>query len=109
MLLSRIYIPATDMGTDNAGIRNMLQAVGMKVKHRELVSTQSGYYTAHTVFTGAKQSTRHLGLNISNCKVAIEGFGKVGSALAELFSKVNARIVAVSTSRGAILNPEGLM
>lgn len=108
MLHSRIFVPAADMGTDNTGIRNMLQAVGINVKHHELRCTQSGYYTALTVFIGAKETARHLGLNISDCRVAIEGFGKVGSALAELFSQANARIVAVSTSRGAIFNPRGL-
>ena len=40
MLLSRIYSPATDMGTDNAGIRHMLQAAGVNVKHQELRGTQ---------------------------------------------------------------------
>ncbi len=108
MLLSRIYTPGTDMGTDNADIRNMLQAVGMKFKYRELRGTESGYYTALTVFTGAKEATQHLGINIADCKIAIEGFGKVGSELAELFNRVNAPIVAISTSRGAIFNPKGL-
>ena len=108
MLHSRIFAPAADMGTDNADIRNLLQAVGVKVKHHELGCTQSGYYTALTVFTGAKETARHLGLKISDCSVAMEGFGKVGGALAELLSQANARIVAISTSRGAILNPNGL-
>lgn len=108
ILLNRIYSPATDMGTDNADIRNILQAVGMKFKRRELRGTESGYYTALTVFTGAKEAARHLGTNVSDCKIAIEGFGKVGSELAELFSQVNARIVAVSTSRGAIFDSKGL-
>ena len=108
MLHSRIFAPAADMGTDNADIRNLLQAVGVKVKHHELGYTQSGYYTALTVFTGAKETARHLGLNISDCTVAIEGFGKVGSALGELLNEANARIVAISTSMGAIFNPNGL-
>ncbi len=41
--------------------------------------------------------------------VAIEGFGAVGSALAMLLTrKKNAKVVAISTSRGAIYNPAGL-
>ncbi len=108
LLLSRIYVPGTDMGMDNADIRYMLETVGVKVKRRELLGTQSGYYTALTVFAGAKQAARFLGLDISDCSVAVEGFGNVGGELAELFARLNARVVAVSTSRGAIFNPEGL-
>ena len=107
-LLGHVYIPGTDMGTDNADIRYMLSAIGIGVKRRELRATQSGYYTAITVFTGAKGAMRHLGLNLSGCKVAIEGYGKVGSALGNLLAAANARVVGISTWRGAIFNPEGL-
>ncbi|MER3446059.1 MAG: hypothetical protein C4291_04130 [Candidatus Dadabacteria bacterium] len=108
LLINRTYFPATDMGTNNADIRFMLKSVGVRVGRRELRGTQSGYYTALTVFTGAKCATQYLNINISNCEIAIEGFGKVGSELARAFAQTNARIVAVSTSRGAIYNPKGL-
>lgn len=108
LLCNHVYVPATDMGTDNADIRYMLEAVGIRIKQRELRGTLSGYYTALTVFTGAKQALRHLGLTLSECNVAIEGFGKVGSALAELLAQANACIVAISTTQGAIFNPRGL-
>jgi glutamate dehydrogenase/leucine dehydrogenase len=62
LLQSRVYGPATDMGTDNADIRSMLHSVGVPVKPRELRGTQSGYYTALTVMAGAKQAAKHLGL-----------------------------------------------
>ena len=108
LLFNRIYVPATDMGTDTTDIRYMLKAVGIRIKRRELGSNQSGYYTAVTVFTAAKKALRHLGLSLSGCKVAIDGFGKVGSALGQLLVSANARVVAISTSKGAIYNPKGL-
>jgi glutamate dehydrogenase (NAD(P)+) len=108
LLRKRVYLPATDIGTDIGDIRYMLNAVGVPVKRRELRSPRSGYYTAITVFAGVQQATRHVGLSLSGCRVAIEGFGKVGSALAELLDEVNARVVAISTSRGALFNPRGL-
>jgi glutamate dehydrogenase (NAD(P)+) len=108
LLLKRLYVPTTDMGTANADIAYMLEAVGVRVEPRQLRGTQSGYYTAVTVFTGAKQAMQHLGLRLSDCKVAIEGFGQVGCALAGLLAAANARVVAISTSRGAIFNPRGL-
>ena len=96
------------MGTDTTDIRYMLKAVGMRLKRREFRSNRSGYYTAVTVFTGAKHATLHLGLRLSGCTVAIEGFGKVGSALGNLFAQADTRVLAISTSRGAIFNPKGL-
>ena len=108
LLCNRIYIPNSDMGTNNNDIRSMLKAVGIQVKKRELRSTLSGYYTALTVFIAAKEAMSHLNLNLSGRSVAIEGFGKVGSALANLVDNTQALIVAISTSRGAIYNPKGL-
>jgi glutamate dehydrogenase (NAD(P)+) len=108
LLCNRIYIPNSDMGTNNNDIRSMLEAVGTQVKKRELRSTLSGYYTALTVFIAARQAMSHLNLSLSDCSVAIEGFGKVGSALANLIDNAQALIVAISTSRGAIYNPKGL-
>jgi glutamate dehydrogenase/leucine dehydrogenase len=108
LLRSRTYIPGSDMGTTNDDIRHLLKAANVRIKRRELRSTRSGYYTALTVFTGVKQATRHLGLALSECRIAIEGFGKVGGALMDLLIAAGARVVAISTSKGAIFNPKGL-
>jgi glutamate dehydrogenase (NAD(P)+) len=45
---------------------------------------------------------------IAGARVAIQGFGAVGSVAARLFRDEGARIVAVSDSRGAIVREEGL-
>jgi glutamate dehydrogenase (NAD(P)+) len=108
LLRNRCYAPHPDMGTNNADIRNLLETVGVKVKHRELRVEDSGYYTALTVMAGIKQGARHLGLDLSHASVVIEGFGKVGSALGALLAAAQIRVVAVSTSRGALYNPRGL-
>jgi glutamate dehydrogenase (NAD(P)+) len=108
LLIHRIFIPGPDMGTDDTDIRAMLDAVGVKLKRRELRDTQSGQYTAATVFISAKRAIQHLGLTLPRCTVAIEGFGKVGSALASLLDEANVKVVAISTERGAITNPHGL-
>ena len=108
LLINRIFIPGPDMGTNDTDIRAMLDAVGVKLKWRELRDTQSGQYTAVTVFISAKRAIQHLGLTLPRCTVAIEGFGKVGSVLATLLDEANAKVVAISTERGAITNPHGL-
>ncbi len=43
-----------------------------------------------------------------SCKVVIQGFGNVGSYAAEIFAKNGHKIIAVSDSRGGIMNPEGI-
>jgi glutamate dehydrogenase (NAD(P)+) len=47
-------------------------------------------------------------LDIDHATVAIEGFGNVGSFVAEYFSQIEVKVVAVSDSQGCIYNPEGL-
>jgi glutamate dehydrogenase (NAD(P)+) len=96
------------MGTDNADVRHVMQAAGARVKARELRGTQSGYYTALTVLAGARQAARHVNLELAGSRVAVEGFGKVGAPLAELLAAAGARVVAVSTSCGAIYRRQGL-
>jgi glutamate dehydrogenase (NAD(P)+) len=108
LLTQRIYVPGTDMGTTNDDIRLVLSIAGLKPKKRELQGERSGYYTALSVFTSAKQAVHHIGKRLAGCSVAIEGFGKVGSALAQLLKQADARIVAVSTSNGALFDPNGL-
>ena len=47
-------------------------------------------------------------LDIDNATAAIEGFGNVGSFVAEYLSQIDVKVVAVSDSKGCIYNPEGL-
>src|SRR5205807_4054923 len=45
---------------------------------------------------------------LDRATVAIQGFGNAGSIAAELLSRQGAKIIAVSDSRGGILNRAGL-
>ncbi|MFH1521620.1 MAG: Glu/Leu/Phe/Val dehydrogenase [archaeon] len=45
---------------------------------------------------------------LENATVVIQGIGNAGGNFAKLISKDNAKIIAISDSRGAIYNPEGL-
>jgi glutamate dehydrogenase (NAD(P)+) len=45
---------------------------------------------------------------LSGARVVIQGYGNAGSFAAELFAAAGARIIAVSDSGGAIVNPSGL-
>jgi len=54
------------------------------------------------------QSAHHTGLNLAGCTAAIEGFGNVGRPLASLLETEDIKVVAISTSQGALYNPQGL-
>ncbi|HYL14685.1 MAG TPA: Glu/Leu/Phe/Val dehydrogenase [Terriglobales bacterium] len=49
-----------------------------------------------------------LGIRLDRATVAIQGFGNAGSIAAELLARQGAKIIAVSDSRGSILNRTGL-
>ena len=108
LLANRVYVPDADMGTRAQDIRWMMQAIGCPVRQREWRGTRSGYYAAVSCVASAAAAAEHLGIPLAGCRVAIEGFGSVGSALGMLMRDRGAKVIAVSTSQGAACNPNGL-
>ncbi len=107
-LRQRRFVPDADMGTDLDDIRAMVEAAGLRPGRREWRVTESGYYTALTVFASARRGLEAVGRRVKDSTVAIEGFGKVGGALGGLFARAGARVVAISTLAGAVYDPQGL-
>ncbi|MGB9853547.1 MAG: Glu/Leu/Phe/Val family dehydrogenase [Candidatus Bathyarchaeales archaeon] len=64
--------------------------------------------TAYGVLNVIIVTSEHVGLDLTKAKVAIDGFGNVGSTLAKYLADYGVRIVAVSDSKGCIYNPGGL-
>jgi glutamate dehydrogenase (NAD(P)+) len=64
--------------------------------------------TGRGVFTVASEAARHIGLEIAGARVAVQGFGNVGSVTAKLFAEAGARIVAVQDHGGSIYCGSGL-
>lgn len=102
------YTPGTDLGISGDNIRFMLESVGLKGQRRGSSLGLSGFYTGITVFTAAVAAARHTGLDLNRATVAIEGFGSVGASAARMFWERGIRVVAISTSRGAIYDERGL-
>ncbi len=55
-----------------------------------------------------KEAMTHLGRAIKGTKVAVQGFGNVGSVTADLLQKEGFTIIGVSDVKGGIYNPKGL-
>ncbi|HUF90060.1 MAG TPA: Glu/Leu/Phe/Val dehydrogenase dimerization domain-containing protein [Gemmatimonadota bacterium] len=108
ILRSGLYLPDADLGTRNADIRRVLETAGVQPRRREWRGERSGEWTALTTFAALRQAAQRVGTPVAGARVAIEGFGAVGGALAGLLAAAGARIVAVSTSRGGLHDPGGL-
>ncbi len=64
--------------------------------------------TGRGVFTVGTEAAKHIGLDISQARLAVQGFGNVGGIAAKLFAQAGARIVAVQDHGGSIYKESGL-
>ncbi len=109
----RIYIPAPDVGT---GEREMMviygethipeSVTGKPVSVGGIPGRKEA--TGRGVFTSAKLGIEtFLDKPINDVKVAVQGFGNVGTYGALFLQESGAKIVAVSDTSGGIFNSEG--
>ncbi len=64
--------------------------------------------TGRGIYFVGREAARHLGRPIEGARIAVQGFGNVGSVAAELFAHHGARVVAVQDHTGTVHDPEGL-
>ncbi|MEX2524501.1 MAG: Glu/Leu/Phe/Val dehydrogenase [Gammaproteobacteria bacterium] len=112
-------VPGADVGTDLQSMAWMLdeyeQITGRHApaavndKPPILGGTLGGYEaTGRGVFDVFREAAGEAGLQIENARVAVQGFGQVGSVAARLFSEAGCRVVAVSDSRGGVYAKDGI-
>ena len=110
----REYVMGLDMGlteSDAAIIQDELGDRGAAVgtpEHLGGVAYDKLGVTGYGVAESADAAAGRLGLPLSGARVAIQGFGAVGSAAARRFTELGATVVAVSTAHGALHAPTGL-
>lgn len=112
-------IPAPDMNTNEQVMAWMMDTYSMNVG-----STTTGVVTGKPVdlggslgrreatgrgvFTVGQEAARHLGMDLPGARVAVQGFGNVGSVSARLFAQAGARVVAVQDHTATLYAPAGL-
>ena len=64
--------------------------------------------TGRGVMIVAREAAKHLGLDLKGSRVAVQGFGNVGSIGAQLIARLGAKIIAVTDWKGGVYNPKGL-
>jgi glutamate dehydrogenase (NAD(P)+) len=112
-------IPAPDVGTDARVMAWMMDTYSMKkgyvepgvVTGKPIVlggSLGREAATGRGIVVTTREALRDLGLPFEGARVAIQGFGNVGSNAARLLAEAGAKIVAVSDVKGAIYKEDGL-
>jgi glutamate dehydrogenase (NAD(P)+) len=112
-------IPAPDVGTNAQVMAWMMDTYSMNVGHSvpavvtgKPISVGGTEGRLEATGRGAAFVTRdaanQIGLTLDGARVAIQGWGNVGSNLAVHLRELGCRIVAVSDLGGAIHNPGGI-
>jgi glutamate dehydrogenase (NAD(P)+) len=112
-------IPAPDMGTNPQVMAWMMDTYSMTEGY-----TTPAVVTGKPVLIGGslgreeatgfgvayiiEDALRHFGKTLSETRVAIQGFGNVGTYTALKLSELGCRIVAISDVYGGVYNPSGL-
>ena len=116
-----IYVPAPDMGTNESDMAHIRDCVS----YSDGISITKGcFVTGKPVIfggiVGRREATgkgvvytilamcEQLGLDINKMRVAVQGFGNVGSVAAAEITRCGASVVAVSDSKGGVVNNDGL-
>jgi glutamate dehydrogenase (NAD(P)+) len=114
-----VDIPAPDVGTSPRVMAWVMDTFSMKKGYVE-----PGVVTGKPIALGGsggrleatgrgltivtRETLRRIGRELAGARVAIQGFGNVGSNAARLLHQAGARVVAVSDVSGAIYDPGGL-
>jgi len=105
------YIPGPDMGCDEQAMvwiqEEIGRSVGLPAELGGLPLDLLGA-TGFGVVACAEVAAKQIGLPLRGARIAIQGFGNVGSAAAKFFVEKGAIIVAANDSRGTIHDPGGL-
>ena len=64
--------------------------------------------TGRGVFTVGVEAAKRIGMDITQARVAVQGFGNVGGIAGKLFAQAGARVVAVQDHGGTVYREAGL-
>lgn len=111
-------IPAPDVGTNAQVMTWLMDEYGRKHGYSPAVVTGKPVAlggsrgresaTGLGVFFVTQRACKDQGLELKGARVAVQGFGNVGSWVARYLSDAGARIVAIADVDGAVRNDKGL-
>src|SRR6186713_3468774 len=112
-------VPAPDVNTNERVMAWIMDTYSMHVGHTTTAvvtgkPVEMGGSLGRREATGrgcmfvTKEAAAHIGLDVAQATVALQGFGNVGSVSAQQLAGIGARIVAVTDWQGGVHNPKGL-
>jgi glutamate dehydrogenase (NAD(P)+) len=112
-------VPAPDMNTNAQTMAWIMDTYSMHKRH-----TETGVVTGKPLDLGGSrgrpeatgrgcmivtlQALRRLGMEPSNTRVVVQGFGNVGGMAAKLMARAGFKIICIIEYDGALYNPHGL-
>jgi glutamate dehydrogenase (NAD(P)+) len=112
-------VPAPDVNTNEQIMAWFMDTYSMHVGHTSTAvvtgkpiemggSLGRREATGRGVMIITRESAKHLGLNLHGARIAVQGFGNVGSVAADLLTDMGAKVVAVTDWKGGVFNANGL-
>jgi glutamate dehydrogenase (NAD(P)+) len=112
-------VPAPDVNTNDQVMAWIMDTYSMHVGHTSTAvvtgkpvelggSLGRREATGRGVMITVREAAKHIGIDISTAKVAVQGFGNVGSVSADLIAGLGARVVGITDWKGGVYNPAGL-
>jgi glutamate dehydrogenase (NAD(P)+) len=112
-------VPAPDVNTNEQIMAWVMDTYSMHVGHTETAvvtgkpielggSLGRREATGRGVMIASREAAKHVGIDITKARVALQGFGNVGSISAQLLAQLGARIVAVTDWKGGVYNEQGI-
>jgi len=112
-------VPAPDVNTNDQIMAWVMDTYSMHVGHTSTAvvtgkpvemggSLGRREATGRGVMIVTREAAKHLGIVIEGARVAIQGFGNVGSVSADLLARLGAKIVGVTDWKGGVYNEKGL-
>jgi glutamate dehydrogenase (NAD(P)+) len=112
-------VPAPDVNTNERMMAWIMDTYSMHKRHTVTAvvtgkPVEMGGSLGRREATGrgcmlvTREALRKLGVPVAGTRVAVQGFGNVGSIAAELMEEQGMTIVAVSDKSGGVYNPKGL-
>ncbi len=112
-------VPAPDMNTNEQTMAWIMDTYSMHVRHTTTAVVTGkplnlGGSRGRPEATGrgcmivSQQALRRFGLEPSDARVVIQGFGNVGGMAAKLMSRAGFKVICIIEYDGAVYNPHGL-
>jgi glutamate dehydrogenase (NAD(P)+) len=112
-------VPAPDVNTNEQVMAWFMDTYSMHIGHTSTAvvtgkpvemggSLGRREATGRGVMIITRESAKHLGFDLGGARVAVQGFGNVGSVAADLLSDIGAKVVAITDWKSGVYNSRGL-